>query len=262
MPDEVGGQPFPDGDEPEDRHHGGADDEFASVVLDEDFVRSAVVHEPSAIERILATPQSPAADKPVAAEESGEPDDAESEDEEAGADEGRFDRSDYTEYVDLGDLSDPAGPGTHRRRGAHGFYELPADDTPFGRDGGLAGEAGGAGHRRTTRWDPALDASEEHGSDHDYASPYRPAAWRSRRWPSGSYGPHGAYGVHGGQYRGHERWQRPVAWVLAVIMGIGLVALAMSAVYLGGTGPAEDGEPSPRPATSGADGQGDPGGEP
>jgi len=258
VPDDVGGQPFPDGDEPEYRHHGGADDEFASVVLDEHFVRSAEVHEPSAMERILAASHSPVARKPQVAEESSEPDDGEPEEEAAEADEGRFDRSDYTEYVDLGDLSDPAGPGSHRRRGAQGFYELPADDTPFGRDAGLAGEPW---HRRTTRWDPALDAAEEHGSDHDYASPYRPAAWRSRRGPGGSYGPHGAYGERGGQYGGHERWQRPVAWVLAVITGIGLVALAMSAVYLGGTSPAEEGEPSPPPATSGAGGQEDPAGE-
>ncbi|MBK6033475.1 hypothetical protein JHN57_34075, partial [Streptomyces sp. MBT59] len=53
MPDDVGGKPFPDGWEPDD-DRGGADEDFASVVFDEDFVRSAPVHEPTAVERLLA----------------------------------------------------------------------------------------------------------------------------------------------------------------------------------------------------------------
>ncbi|MGK5637239.1 hypothetical protein ACSNOK_02820 [Streptomyces sp. URMC 126] len=53
MPDDVGGKPFPDGEEP-DSHHRGGEDEFAAVVFDEEFVRAAVVHEPSAAERVLA----------------------------------------------------------------------------------------------------------------------------------------------------------------------------------------------------------------
>ncbi|MGI5337962.1 hypothetical protein ACQEVS_11465 [Streptomyces sp. CA-181903] len=53
MPDDVGGKPFPDGEEP-DSHRRGGEDEFAAVVFDEEFVRAAVVHEPSAAERVLA----------------------------------------------------------------------------------------------------------------------------------------------------------------------------------------------------------------
>ncbi len=49
----MGGRPFPDGEEPDNRGHGG-EDEFAAVVFDEEFVRAAVVHEPSAAERMLA----------------------------------------------------------------------------------------------------------------------------------------------------------------------------------------------------------------
>ncbi|WP_344445700.1 hypothetical protein [Kitasatospora nipponensis] len=49
MAEDVGGSPYSDGAD-----HGGADDEFATVVLDEAFVRSAAVHEPSARERQLA----------------------------------------------------------------------------------------------------------------------------------------------------------------------------------------------------------------
>jgi hypothetical protein len=49
VPDEVGGRPFPDGED-----HGAADGEFAAVVFDEAFVQAAVFHEPSAQERMLA----------------------------------------------------------------------------------------------------------------------------------------------------------------------------------------------------------------
>ncbi len=38
-------------------HGGGADDEFATLVLDERFVRAALIHEPSARERQAALPQ-------------------------------------------------------------------------------------------------------------------------------------------------------------------------------------------------------------
>ncbi|MBO7935699.1 hypothetical protein ACFVWI_06950 [Streptomyces antibioticus] len=55
VPEDVGGTPFPDGWEPDDDHDRGvSDEEFASVVFDEDFVRSAVMHEPTAVERLLA----------------------------------------------------------------------------------------------------------------------------------------------------------------------------------------------------------------
>lgn len=54
----MGGTPFPDGWEPDDDHdHGVSDEEFASVVFDEAFVRAAVVHEPTAVERLLAAAQ-------------------------------------------------------------------------------------------------------------------------------------------------------------------------------------------------------------
>jgi hypothetical protein len=39
----------------------------------------------------------------------------------------------------------------------------------------------------------------------------------------------------GRPYRGSStRWQRPVAWALAVVMGIGVVALTFAAVYRAG----------------------------
>jgi hypothetical protein len=174
VPDDVGGKPFPDGEEPDEHHHGShgkADEEFASVAFDEDFVRSARFHEPSAVERLLA-----------AAEARAEAEAARS------------------------------GPG-------------------FGRDG-----ADGL--------DPDADDYDAHGDfgghgDYDGYGEH------------GEYGPYGPYGGALRPYRSSARWHRPVAWVLAVVMGIGLVALAFSAVYRGASG--RNQSPAPPPASSEVD---------
>ncbi|GHF42465.1 MULTISPECIES: hypothetical protein [Streptomyces] len=163
MPDDVGGRPFPDGEEPDSHCRGGADDPFASVVFDEEFVRAAAVHEPSAAERMLAA---------------------------------------------------------DRARSGGG----PAEDDPYE-------EAAGDGFR------PGR-AMELPGFAHELD-------------PDDAYGPYGRYGSTRGPYRGHARWRRPVAWVLAVIMGIGVVALAFAAVYRGAAS-AGDQEPVPPTATTGA----------
>lgn len=202
MLDDVGGKPFPDGDEPDDHHHGAADPgpsspqageeaEFASVVFDEDFVRSAEVHEPSAAERMLAAAQARAeAEATRAGQRRGAPDD-DPYDEGYGPD-GEFGH-------------DPDDP---RHDGRYGY-------------GSLADE---------------LDADDE-------------------------FGPYGKYGQAGRPYRGHAHWQRPVAWVLAVLMGIGVVALAFTAVYRGASGGGGSRQgPSPSPATSEVDSA--PGGQP
>jgi hypothetical protein len=118
------------------------DDEFASVVLDEVFVRSALFHEPTATERMLAVAEGPALP--------------------------------------------PGRPGRHRSRSA-----VP---------------------------DPDDDAATE--SDELYAAghPYR---------------------------GGSTRWHRPVAWALAVVMGIGVVALTFAAVYRGAGGGRQPTMPPP-----------------
>ena len=165
MPDDVGGKPFPDGWEPDD-DRGGADKDFASVVFDEDFVRAAEIHEPTAVERLLAAAQARAEAEASRSRAGGGPVDG--------------------EYPDEG----------HGRGGRHG------DDGSY---------------------DP-LD-------------------------PDG-----GAYGLHGGAlrpYRGSARWHRPVAWILAVLMGIGMVALAFGAVYRNTSGNRQ--APAPPPATTGVD---------
>ncbi|MEU1077513.1 MULTISPECIES: hypothetical protein [unclassified Streptomyces] len=165
MPDDVGGKPFPNGWEPDD-DRGGADDAFASVVFDEDFVRAAQIHEPSAVERLLAAAQARAEAEAARAR--------------AGA-------------------------------GADDDFPYPARDTD------------------------AYGTAFSGGAD------------------AGPYGPHG--GVLR-PYRGRARWHRPVAWLLALIMGIGMVALAFAAVYRGGSNSRED--PAPPPATSNVDKSGPP----
>ncbi|MET7637893.1 hypothetical protein [Streptomyces sp. NPDC005438] len=153
MPDELAGQPFEDGEEPEERIRRAADD-FA-VPFDEDFVRAATFHEPTAEERVRAAAQARV----------------------------------EAEFLD-GHRGQFAGPARELR---------PARVTPE---------------------DPEYD----YGAFDDGAE--RP-------------------------YRGHGRWHRPVAWVLTVVMGIGVVALAFASVYRGAAG--QRGTPSPPPATANVD---------
>jgi hypothetical protein len=266
VPDDLGGQPFPDGEEPE-FHHGAADEEFAALVLDEDFVRSAVIHEPTAVERILAAAQSHAESETVRGFEDGhvygpggegefglddDPDGAGDpeglsgpEDPDDPDDEGRFDSSDYTEYLE------PSDGDEYDHYESYGQYESygPYNYNSFGDTGHYGPHQYGRfahydqydqygqyirfGINR--RYDPRFDLGEEHGSDY-------------RRRP--------AHGKHGAAprtrrhrpYRGHARWQRPVAWLLALMMGIGMVALALGAVYRSTSQQRQD--PSPPPATT------------
>ncbi|MFI8187536.1 hypothetical protein ACIF8T_01785 [Streptomyces sp. NPDC085946] len=159
VPEDVGGTPFPDGWEPDDDHDRGvSDEEFASVVFDEAFVRAAVVHEPTAVERLLAAAQARA---------------------EASEAEARRARTRGERY-----------------------------------DDGFGHEPGGWGH------DPDFD---------DLDGPDVP---EDRRGLSGAYGK-------------QVRWHRPVAWILALVMGIGMVALAFTAVYRGASPDREDQVPLP-----------------
>ncbi|MEY9488625.1 hypothetical protein RKD26_004419 [Streptomyces calvus] len=155
MPEDVGGSPFPDGWEPDDDHDRGvSDEEFASVVFDEDFVRAAAVHEPTAVERLLAAAQARA---------------------EASEAEARRGRTRGERY-----------------------------------DDGYGGYRGDPGH------DPDDDPD---APDADHGSP--------------------------GPYGRQVRWHRPVAWLLALVMGVGMVALAFSAVYRGASSQREDQVPTP-----------------
>lgn len=166
VPDDVGGKPFPDDGTPEDDagDRGGAEQDFASVVFDEAFVRSAEIHEPSAAERQRA--------------------------------------------------ADRARAEAEAARVAGGWN----GDDDYGY-----GHPDGSGLDDDPGWDP-----DHHG--YGYAE-----------------GPYGAYGGSLRPYRGRSPWLRPVAWVLAFVMGLGMVALAFSAVYRNASGEAD---PAPAPAST------------
>jgi hypothetical protein len=169
VPEDVGGAPFPDGWEPdENRDRGGADEEFATVVFDEDFVRAAVIHEPTAVERLLAAAQA---------------------------------RAEASE----------AEARRARTRGTRGDDERYEDG--FGPDG-----RGDFGH------DPELDDLDD---------------------TEVLEGRYGAPGTYGRPYGKPARWHRPVAWMLALVMGIGMVALAFTAVYRGASSGRQDQIPPP-----------------
>ncbi|MGA5549157.1 hypothetical protein ACPCK0_14420 [Streptomyces pseudogriseolus] len=160
VPEDVGGTPFPDGWMPDDDHDRGVSDEkFASVVFDEAFVQAAAVHEPTAVERLLAAAQA---------------------------------RAEASEAE------------AHRARARR-------------PDDGYGGYRGAGGYDPDDEDGDALEAD------------------------------------HGFPYGRQVRWHRPVAWMLALVMGVGMVALAFSAVYRGGSAQRQD--PVPPPATTGV-GQG------
>ncbi|MFJ8712063.1 hypothetical protein ACIRD9_02465 [Streptomyces violaceus] len=171
VPEDVGGTPFPDGWEPDDDHDRGvSDEEFASVVFDEAFVSAAVVHEPTAVERLLAAAQARA------------------------------------------EASEAEARRAHPRGERY--------DDRYGPEG-----RGDFGH------DPDLDELDD------------PDVLEDR------YGGTGPYGKQ-------IRWHRPVAWLLALVMGIGMVALAFTAVYRGASSNRQ--EPVPTPTSTGLEQSGGP----
>ncbi|MGP3968966.1 SCO2584 family spore wall biosynthesis protein [Streptomyces sp. 6N223] len=220
MPDDVRGQPFADGDGPDSQDRGAADEAFAAVVLDEDFVEAAAIHEPSAAERILYAALERAeaeatGDPPYYSEPDMDPGmggglggmsdgvvdgvadydyrfeeivgpDAELEPEDPDDEEGRFDRSDYTRYMPDEDDEEELAYGGYTAYSA-------AASTPY--------------------------AARSSGRSARYSS----STWRM------------------------ARWQRPVACVLAMVMGISVIALALIAIQRAGS--AQRGDPTPGPAS-------------
>ncbi|MFF4344960.1 hypothetical protein ACFY00_34205 [Kitasatospora sp. NPDC001540] len=186
MAEDVGGSPYSDGAD-----HGGADDEFATVVFDESFVRSAAVHEPSALERQLA-----------AAEARLEPEQA-----------GAARSYEFTESAEFTELT-------------AGGEALPLELRPL--PGGL-------------------------DEDRFYPDPWSGCdrqERRTRRSRVRAFDP-----LRGGTVA-QQRWHRPVAWVLALVMGVGLVALSVAAVYRGVGGAAQETPTRPSSGSSSQSGGG------
>ncbi|GAB2457177.1 SCO2584 family spore wall biosynthesis protein [Streptomyces incanus] len=170
MPEDVGGTPFPDGGGPDDDHDRGvSDEEFDPVVFDEAFIGAAVVHEPTAVERLLAAAQARA---------------------EASEAEAHRTRPTSDRY---GDGYDGYGRYDRRRRDDDGDDFADGDDDPAALKDG-------------------------------YGCPV--------------------------PYGRQVRWHRSVAWMLALVMGVGMVALAFSAVYRGSSADNRQ-DPAPPPASTG-----------
>ncbi|WP_165986803.1 hypothetical protein [Streptomyces sp. YIM 98790] len=249
MPEEVGGQPFPDGERPDDHDHdhdhGAADDAFAAVVFDEAFVAAAAVREPSAAERIARAVLDRAAEEAAAAEGAAEA-------EERAGQPGFF-------------LDPPPGPGD----AADPTVFRPLDGTGQGRgdgdpDGLLDSGPGswfpdadldGLGLRDTA---PGIAGPYDRP---DYARylpdlPDDPGALAGVVSDAMAGGGHGERGVPGGRRpagspppgRRPARWQRPVACVLAVMMGLSMIAIALIAVQRAGAW--QRGVPTPVPPPS------------
>ncbi|MFD7097434.1 SCO2584 family spore wall biosynthesis protein [Streptomyces xanthophaeus] len=96
---------------------------------------------------------------------------------------------------------------------------------------------------------PGDEDHDGHGYGHTDGYGPDDHGWEYERGYGQGYpdGPYGAYGGRLRPYRGRSPWLRPVAWVLAFVMGLGMVALAFSAVYRSASGEAD---PAPAPAST------------
>ncbi|WP_130797639.1 hypothetical protein [Streptomyces otsuchiensis] len=241
MPDDVGGPPFPDGEGPESSDRGAADEAFAAVVLDEAFVEAARIHEPSARERLLYAGWD--------GESDGDGDDGQTgalfggydSDAAPGAhlfdepyeDEGRFDSSDHPRDA-------PERPAVDGHGTPPGWRSGPADGraAPAG-EAGRPGAPGPAGRREAPSTAPAVAAGAPAGTGAN-----------GRRGPGGGVRAAAAAGRRPG------RWQRPVACVLAMVMGLTMVAFALIAVQRAGSGQPIEPPSAPPASDPGGDGDG------
>ncbi|RBM23648.1 hypothetical protein [Streptomyces sp. PT12] len=221
MPDDLGGLPFRDGEGPDSEERRAADEAFASLVLDDDFVEAAEIHEPTAAERILFAAMERAESEAVA--EFGlyyrDPD----------IDPGGADGLTGFEGPDSPDPSD-----LFRPERADPFSGFDGED-PDGEDPDEEGRFDRSDYTRYTTDEP--DGGEGAGLPPAFA-PAPPSPPHARSRP-----PH--WGTRGPGWR-PARWQRPVACVLAMVMGISVIAFALIAVQRAGAvqsrdpGPGED----------------------
>ncbi|RKN11021.1 hypothetical protein [Streptomyces radicis] len=230
MPDDLGGLPFRDGEGPSSEERRAADEAFASLVLDDDFVEAAEIHEPTAAERILFAAMERAESE--AAAELGlyyrDPDiDPGGADGLAG-----FEGPDSLDSLDPStDLSDPS-TDPERADAFDGFDgEDPDDEGRFDRSDYTRYATEDPEEQDGVAVPPAF-APAPPPPAHAYARFGGDGGAHARAHP-----PH--WGTRGPGWR-PARWQRPVACVLAMVMGISVIAFALIAVQRSGSAPSRD----------------------
>ncbi|WP_062204898.1 hypothetical protein [Streptomyces sp. NBRC 109706] len=264
MPDDVGGPPFPDGDGPDSQNSGAAEEAFAAVVLDEAFVASAKIHEPSAAERMRR-----------AGVDAAEPSDAERADD--GFDDDGFDdgfgddelsEGEFPEGVDEGvsfyrdpDL-DPGGLEALDGlpvRGSTDVDGLDASDPLGGLDGldALGGLDDADDEGRFDRSDYTRYLPGDADSPPDPLAPGRRPDGPASGGGAGAPRPRPAR-APGGRRRPALTWQRSVACLLAMMMSLSVIALTLIAIQrAGGSRDPSPAPPLPAGTTEGL--AGDPG---
>ncbi|WP_129840445.1 hypothetical protein [Streptomyces sp. RFCAC02] len=263
MPDDLEGLPFPDGEGPgSDDRSAAADEEFAALVLDEAFVGAARVHEPSADERMLYAAMERAETEPGETGFHGDPDPDPGApagfagftggipghgytrwppDDHADADEdgpeGFDPLEELVDGVEFGFSRFGAAEPVAREFGAVEFG--PGDDESG--NGEFEDEEDGEGRFDRSDYLQYLpDDADADADDPDHAdgpdgtaapsvSHHRPPPGTAIPAPA----PRGLPPAPGGR----PRWERPVACVLAMVMGIGVLALALMAVQRAGSTP-------------------------
>ncbi|WP_207930951.1 hypothetical protein [Streptomyces sp. 8K308] len=229
MPDDVGGLPSPNGEGPNSEDIGAADEAFASVVLDEAFIEAAEVHEPTAAERILyAALERAESEAELEAEAGGEVGFYRDPDLDPGSSDG------------LGGF-EPGGPASFLDEEADG--EDPDDEGRFDSSD-------------YTRYLPELpDGEYDELAEQDglaFGSPYPPYGGGYGAIPGSGAGPSAAHAEAPAGWR-PLRWQRPVACVLAMVMGISVIAFALIAIQRAGSGPSRLPGPTPPAPTEPTD---------
>ncbi|WP_158674721.1 hypothetical protein [Streptomyces hoynatensis] len=246
MPDDVGGPPLPDGEGaegpkgPESRDRSAAE-EFPAVVLDDAFVEAAEIHEPTAAERLRLASTERA--EPEAAGEFGF---GYLDGPAAFGDPGGYPGGEEDPDDALGEFGEPGDFGEFGA-GPFGPGEGPGGYGEFGRLGGLGGEgfeAQGGGFDRLPG--PGLQDDEGRFDRSDYLHylRYLPEQDEAEEFGLGPCLPPAGYGGAPIPAPGHRaqphswrpvRWQRPVACVLAMVMGISVIAFALIAIQRAGS---------------------------
>lgn len=227
VPDDVGGLPSPNGEGPNSEDIGAAEEAFASVVLDEAFIEAAEVHEPTAAERILYAALERAESEAEAELEA-----------EAGGEIGFYRDPDL-------DPGSSDGLGGFEPGGAPAGF-LDDDDDPDGED---PDDEGRFDRSDYTRYLPELpDGEYDEQAEQDelaFGGPYPPYGGGYGAIPgSGAAAPGPTPAEAPAGWR-PVRWQRPVACVLAMVMGISVIAFALIAIQRAGSGPSRLPGPTP-----------------